>query len=107
MFEDVIANKISAKTVDKPIGRGSFGAVYRVKIPSVSLLQTVLLLNRLTCVILCKEEANRINFCYSYYIKSSIKHGQASTQGGLVGADKLPSLNKVHNVLVHHTHQKD
>ena len=54
MFEDVIAKKISAKTVDKPIGKGSFGAVYRVKISSVSLLQAVILVNQLTCVILCK-----------------------------------------------------
>jgi len=32
MFEDVCLKKICASTVDKPIAKGSFGSVYKVKI---------------------------------------------------------------------------
>ena len=45
MFEDVTAKKICAKTVDKPVEKGSFGAVYKVKLAPVSLVQTSVLLD--------------------------------------------------------------
>ena len=45
MFDDVTAKKICATTVDKPVAKGGFGAVYKVKLASVSLVQTSVLLD--------------------------------------------------------------
>ena len=36
MFEDITVNKVSARYVDKPVAKGAYGAVYKVKNPFVS-----------------------------------------------------------------------
>ena len=41
MFEDITLNKIPASNVDQPFAEGGFGAVYKVKHPSVSAMYTL------------------------------------------------------------------